>query len=45
MNPVDLEAIEKLDEESFRIQFRGSPIQRVKREGLLRNAGIVQENQ
>jgi epoxyqueuosine reductase len=44
MNPVDLEAIDNLDEDSFRNRFRGSPIQRVKREGLLRNAGIAKEN-
>jgi epoxyqueuosine reductase len=38
MNPVDLSELRNLDEESFRRRFRGTPIFRTKREGMMRNA-------
>jgi epoxyqueuosine reductase len=44
-NPVDLRALFHLDEATFRKRFRGSPIWRAKRRGVLRNAAIVLGNQ
>jgi epoxyqueuosine reductase len=44
MNPADLAELQNLDEESFRRRFRGTPIWRAKREGILRNAAVVQAN-
>jgi epoxyqueuosine reductase len=40
----DLEAIAELSEEDFRVRFKGSPIKRAKRTGLVRNARIVMRN-
>jgi epoxyqueuosine reductase len=44
-NPVDLAALFWLDEAEFRRRFRGTPLWRPKRRGLLRNAAIVLGNQ
>jgi epoxyqueuosine reductase len=38
MNPVELAELASLDEEAFRRRFRHSPLWRLKREGILRNA-------
>jgi epoxyqueuosine reductase len=43
--PLDLIALFDLDEASFRKRFRGTPLWRAKRRGLLRNAAIVLGNQ
>ena len=40
----DPEAIADLSEEDFRVRFKGSPIKRAKRTGLVRNASIVVRN-
>jgi len=45
MNPPDLVALFALDEAAFRSRFRGSPLWRPHRRGLLRNAAIVLGNQ
>lgn len=45
MNPLDLIALFDLDETAFRRLFRGTPLWRAKRRGLLRNAAIVLGNQ
>jgi epoxyqueuosine reductase len=45
MNPVELVSLFSLDEAEFRKRFRGSPLWRAKRRGLLRNAAIVLGNQ
>lgn len=45
MNPPDLLALFALDEAAFRNRFRGSPLWRPRRRGLLRNAAIVLGNQ
>jgi epoxyqueuosine reductase len=45
VNPVDLRTLFDLDEVAFRKRFRGSPIWRAKRRGVLRNAAIVLGNQ
>lgn len=39
-----LQALAQISEESFAATFKGSPIKRAKRNGLLRNVGIAQEN-
>lgn len=44
-NPLDLAALFDLDEAAFRRRFRGTPLWRAKRRGLLRNAAIVLGNQ
>lgn len=44
-NPFDLAALFELDDSSFRERFRGTPLWRPKRRGLLRNAAIVLGNQ
>lgn len=43
-NPLDLAALLELDDAGFREQFRGTPLARAKRSGLLRNAAIVLGN-
>ena len=43
-NPVELAGLLGLDEEAFRARFRGSPLRRSKRRGLLRNAAIALGN-
>jgi epoxyqueuosine reductase len=43
-NPVELAALFALDEEEFRSRFRGTPLWRARRRGLLRNAAIVLGN-
>lgn len=45
MNSIGLGELFTLDDESFRQLLRGSPLQRPKRAGLLRNAAIVLGNQ
>jgi epoxyqueuosine reductase len=40
----DLEALAGLDEAAFREQFRGSPVKRAKRRGLLRNVCVALGN-
>jgi epoxyqueuosine reductase len=45
MNPVNLSGLTAMNEEEFRCQFRHTPLWRAKREGLLRNAAVVMENQ
>lgn len=42
--PVDLDAIEALDDAGFSALFKGSAIKRAKRAGLQRNAAIVRKN-
>jgi epoxyqueuosine reductase len=42
--PVDLDAIEALDDAGFAALFKGSAIKRAKRAGLQRNAAIVRKN-
>ena len=44
-NPLPLVELLALDDATFRKRFRGSPIWRAKRRGLLRNAAIVLGNQ
>jgi epoxyqueuosine reductase len=39
-----LEALVQVSEERFASEFKGSPLKRAKRSGLLRNVGIAQEN-
>jgi len=39
-----LDELEALDDAAFRERFRGSPVKRAKRAGLLRNARTVREN-
>ena len=41
---LPLDAIASLDDAAFEQEFRGTPIMRTKRPGLLRNAAIVREN-
>lgn len=43
-DPADLIALFDLDDETFRRQFRHTPLWRAKRRGLLRNAAIVLGN-
>jgi epoxyqueuosine reductase len=43
-NPLELAALFELDEEAFRRRFRGTPLWRPKRRGILRNAAIVLGN-
>jgi epoxyqueuosine reductase len=40
----DLEALASLDDERFRERFRGSPVKRAKRRGLLRNVCVALGN-
>lgn len=40
----NLQALAQISEETFATTFKGSPIKRTKRSGLLRNVGIAQEN-
>ena len=42
--PLDLVALFDLDDDSFRARFRKTPLWRVRRRGLLRNAAIVLGN-
>ena len=44
-NPVQLAELFDLDDDSFRLRFRHTPLWRAKRRGLLRNAAIVLGNQ
>lgn len=44
LEPLDLLALLALDEEAFRQRFRGSPLWRAKRRGLLRNVCVVLGN-
>jgi len=44
-DPLELAELFALDEAAFRRRFRGSPLWRPKRRGLLRNAAIVLGNQ
>ncbi|HTU26274.1 MAG TPA: HEAT repeat domain-containing protein, partial [Pirellulales bacterium] len=44
-NPLELAEMFSWSEEEFRRRFRGSPLLRAKRRGLLRNAAIVLGNQ
>lgn len=44
MNPVDLDAIQSLDEEEFRRRFRRTPLWRAKLDGIRRNADVVKRN-
>lgn len=41
MNPVELAELFELDDDAFRSRFRGTPLWRPKRRGLLRNAALV----
>lgn len=43
-NPIDVAGLFELDDEAFRRAFRGTPLWRAKRRGLLRNAAIVLGN-
>jgi epoxyqueuosine reductase len=45
MNPMELGELFALDEPTFRARFRKTPLWRTRREGLLRNAEIVLNNQ
>jgi epoxyqueuosine reductase len=45
MNPPDLIGLFELTDEAFRWRFRGTPLWRAKRRGLLRNAAIILGNQ
>jgi epoxyqueuosine reductase len=45
LNPIDLLPLFDLSEEAFRQQFRGTPLMRAGRAGILRNAAIVLGNQ
>ena len=40
----DLDALAALDDEEFRRRFRGSPVKRAKRRGLLRNVAVAMAN-
>jgi len=40
----NLQALAQVSEERFASDFKGSPLKRAKRSGLLRNVGIAQEN-
>jgi epoxyqueuosine reductase len=42
---VDLVELLTLDERAFRVRFRGTPIFRTKRRGVLRNAALIVGNQ
>ncbi|ADB17148.1 domain of unknown function DUF1730 [Pirellula staleyi DSM 6068] len=44
-NPADLLALIALDDAAFRTQFRGTPLWRTKRRGIVRNACVVLGNQ
>lgn len=44
LQPVDLDAIEALDQAGFAARFKGSAIKRAKLAGLQRNAAIVRKN-
>lgn len=44
MNPTDLVKLFSLDDEAFRQRFRGTPLWRPRRRGILRNAAIVLGN-
>ena len=44
MNPVDLAGLFDLDDSAFRRRFKGTPLWRAKRRGLLRNAAVVLGN-
>lgn len=44
-NPADLLAIIAMDDDAFRQQFRGTPLWRAKRRGIVRNACVVLGNQ
>lgn len=44
LNPADARALLRLSESEFRARFRGTPLDRPKRAGLLRNAAIVLGN-
>ncbi|HEY1598157.1 MAG TPA: tRNA epoxyqueuosine(34) reductase QueG [Pirellulales bacterium] len=44
-NPLDLVALFDMSDVDFRARFRGTPLWRAKRRGLLRNAAIVLGNQ
>ena len=44
MNPVELAELFGLDENAFRKRFGHTPLQRTKRQGILRNAAIVSGN-
>ena len=41
MNSVDLSSLFELNDEAFRARFRGTPLWRPRRRGLLRNAALV----
>jgi len=41
---IDLESILEMDEATFRVRFRDSPIKRTKRRGLVRNAALALGN-
>ncbi len=45
MNPLELAGLFALDEQGFRKRFRGTPLDRAKRQGILRNAALVLGNQ
>jgi len=45
MNPAELAELLALNEAGFRRRFRHTPLWRARREGILRNAGVVLENQ
>jgi epoxyqueuosine reductase len=44
LDPVDLMGLLSLSPEAFRDRFRGTPLTRARRRGLLRNAAIVLGN-
>ncbi len=44
INPIDLIALFRMDEETFRAMFRHTPLWRPRRRGILRNAAIVLGN-
>jgi epoxyqueuosine reductase len=44
-NPIDLAGLLAMDDGEFRRRFRGTPLARARRGGLLRNAAIVLGNQ
>jgi len=44
MNPIDLVALFRMDEETFRATFRHTPLWRPRRRGILRNAALVLGN-
>jgi len=43
MNPVDLAQLAAMDDETYRRRFRHSPLWRIRRQGVLRNAGLQLE--